>query len=218
MSVNLDYRPGTPARLTGRTDDAFEIPTLPSDLQDLKAQLLQLDLPAIGRQVRQTLASAQHVTEELGTRVGPLADGLQSTLATATEAVHQLQLDSARTLRDIDRLANESRQQITTNGDDLDQVLKKAGEAIDRADILIESLNEMTSPRVIFRRLFATSLLVRVPCASLRTTWSEIHWEHCCGGANDAPTSNSTGCIDRNRRRLSVAPRIPAHLLFGRRG
>ena len=87
------------------------------------------------------------MTEELGTRIGPLADGLQSTLATATEAVHQLQLDSVRTLGDIDRLANESRQQIATNGDDLDQVLKKAEEATGRADTLVESLNDMTSPR-----------------------------------------------------------------------
>ena len=121
MSVNLDYRPGTPALLAGRAEDAFEIPTVPSDLQDLKDQLLKLDLPEIGHQAREVLASVQQVTEELGARIGPLADGLQTTLATATEAVHQLQLDSSRTLGDIDRLANESREQIATNGNDLDQ-------------------------------------------------------------------------------------------------
>jgi len=147
MSVNLDYRPGMPALLAGRTEDAFEIPTVPSDLQDLKDQLLKLNLPEIGQKAREVLTSMQHVTEELGTRIGPLADDLQTTLATATDAVHRLQLDSAHTLGDIDRLANESRRQIATNGDDLDKVLKKAQEATGRADALVGSLNDMTSPR-----------------------------------------------------------------------
>jgi paraquat-inducible protein B len=147
MSVNLDYRPGTPAPLTGRAEDAFEIPTVPSDLQDLKDQLLKLDLPEIGHRAREVLTSMQQVTEQLGARIGPLADDLHTTLATTTDAVHRLQLDSARTLADIDRLANESRGQIETNGDDLDRVLKKAEEATSRADALVESLNDMTSPR-----------------------------------------------------------------------
>jgi paraquat-inducible protein B len=147
MSVNLDYRRGTPARLTGRAKDAFEIPTVPSDLQDLKDQLLKLDLPEIGHKAQEVLSSVQHVTDELGARIGPLADGLQTTLATTTDAVRRLQSDAARTLGDIDRLANESRQQIATNGDDLDRVLKKAEEATGRADTLVASLNDMTSPR-----------------------------------------------------------------------
>jgi paraquat-inducible protein B len=147
MSVNLDYRPGTPAPLSGQAEDAFEIPTVPSDLQDLKDELLKLDLPEIGHKVREVLTSVQRVTEQVGARIGPLADGLQTTLATATDAVHGLQLDSARTLGDIDRLANESRRQIAVNGDDLDRVLKKAEEVTERADTLVASLNDMTSPR-----------------------------------------------------------------------
>jgi paraquat-inducible protein B len=147
MSVNLDYRPGTPVRLEGREEDAFEIPTVPSDLQDLKEQLLKLDLPQIGQKTRDVLTGVQHVTDQLGARIGPLADGLQSTLTAATDTLRRLQLDSARTLGDVDRLANESRQQIATNGNDLDQVLKKAEEATGRADSLVESLNDMTSPR-----------------------------------------------------------------------
>jgi len=147
MSVNLDYRPGTPARLSGHAEDAFEIPSVPSDLQDLKDQLLKLDLPLIGQKVRDLVSSVQLVTQQVGTRIGPLADGLQTTLATTTEAVQRLQVESVRTLGDVDRLANESRRQIATNGDDLDRVLKKAAEATARADALVASLNDMTSAR-----------------------------------------------------------------------
>lgn len=147
MSVNLDYRPGTPVPPAGRTEDAFEIPTVPSDLQDLKAQLLKLDLPEIGHEAREVLTSVQRVTDELGARIGPLADDLHTTLATTTDAVHHLQLGSAHTLGDIDRLANESRSQVATNGKDLDDLIKRAGEATGRADALVTSLNDMTSPR-----------------------------------------------------------------------
>jgi len=147
VGVDLDYRPGTPALLAGQVGDAFEIPTVPSDLQDLKDQLLKLDLPEIGHKALEVLSSLQHVTEELDVRIGPLADGLQTTLTTATDAVHRLQLDSARTLGDVDLLANESRRQIATNGNDLDDLLKKADEATGRADALVASLNDMTSPR-----------------------------------------------------------------------
>jgi paraquat-inducible protein B len=68
-------------------------------------------------------------------------------LATATDAVRRLQLDSSRTLGDVDRLANEARRQIATNGDDLDHVLKRAEETTVSADALIASLNDMASPR-----------------------------------------------------------------------
>ena len=36
---------------------------------------------------------------------------------------------------------------IATNGKDLDDLIKRAGEATGRADALVTSLNDMTSPR-----------------------------------------------------------------------
>ena len=146
-SVNLDYHPDTPALLAGHPEDAFEIPTIPSDIQVLKDQLRKLDLPAIGMQTQHVLARMQHVLDELDGRIGPLADGLQATLTTTADAVHRLQADSTRTLADIDRLANESRRQIATNGDDLDQLLKTAEQTTTRADELVATLNDMSSPR-----------------------------------------------------------------------
>jgi paraquat-inducible protein B len=126
-SVNLDYHPDTPALLAGHPEDAFEIPTIPSDIQVLKDELRKLDLPAIGMQTQQVLARMQHVLDELDGRIGPLADGLQTTLTTTADAVHRLQ--------------------IATNGDDLDQLLKTAEQTTTRADELVATLNDMSSPR-----------------------------------------------------------------------
>jgi paraquat-inducible protein B len=87
----------------------------------------------------------QHTLEEIDRTIGPLATSLQSTLATTTVAVRNLQADSARTVADIDRLANESRVQITTNGKELEQLLRSAERTANQADSLVISLNDMTS-------------------------------------------------------------------------
>ena len=146
-SVDLDYHPERPGQLAGHPDGAFEIPTIPSDIQDLKDQLRKLDLPAIEMKVQQTLGSVQHVLDTFDSRIGPIADGLQTTLATTTEAVRRLQMDSSRALGDIDLLANESRQQVAANGRDLGLFLRAAERATDQADTLIASLNDVSSPR-----------------------------------------------------------------------
>jgi paraquat-inducible protein B len=147
MSVNLDYHPDTPALLAGPPEDEFEIPTIPSDIQNLKDQLRNLDLPAISLKTQQVLMSMDHVLLELDGKIGPLADSLQSTLATTKVAVRDLQADASRTTLDIDRLANDSRAQIITNGQDLDRLLRTAEQTVDRADALVASLNDVAAPR-----------------------------------------------------------------------
>jgi paraquat-inducible protein B len=146
-SVNLDFHPDTEALLTGHADDAVEIPTIPSDMQSLKDDFRSLNLREIGLKTQQVLVSMQRVLDDVDGKIGPLADGLQSTLASSTAAVRQFQADTARTMGNIDRLANESHDQITTNGKDLDQLLQTAEQAANHVDALVVSLNDMTSPR-----------------------------------------------------------------------
>jgi paraquat-inducible protein B len=147
LSVNLDYRPDTRSVLSGYAKDAFEIPTISSDIQILKDEFSHLDLPAIGLKTEHVLVSMQHVLDKLDDRIVPLADGLQATLSTTAAAVHDLDTHAIRTIADIDRLANQSRDQITTNGKDLDLLLKTAERATSQAETLVLSLNDMSSPR-----------------------------------------------------------------------
>jgi len=147
MSVNLDYHPDTRALLSGQSEDAFEIPTIPSDIQNLKDELRQLDLPAIGLKAEQMLVSMRHVLDELNGRIGPLSEGLNATLATTKVAVRELDTSAVRAMADFDRLANESRNQIATNGKDLALLLQTAERATSEADSLVTSLNGMGSPR-----------------------------------------------------------------------
>jgi paraquat-inducible protein B len=147
MSVDLDYHPDIPAQLSGYPEDEFEIPTIRSDIQTLKNELRSIDLPQIALKTQQVLVSMQHVLEDIDGKIGPLATSLQGALTTTTAAVQNLQTEAARTVTDIDRLANESRGQIAANGKELQQLLRAAERTTDQADALVASLNDMTDQR-----------------------------------------------------------------------
>jgi len=147
LSVDLDFYPGSPivaAHLKGKT---LELPTMPSDMQNLKDEIHELNLGDLSEKARRTLVSMQRLMDDAGNRIGPLADSLQSTLETARNTLVSLQGNSSRTLRNIDQLAAMSRGQIETNGRDLDQVLRTAQATAAQAEKLVTTLNDMTAPR-----------------------------------------------------------------------
>jgi len=147
MSVDLEYYPGTPARLSGHRDGAVEIPTVPSDLENIKEQLRELNLPAISQSMQATLASMRRVLADIDGKIDPLASSVQTTLASANAAVRDLQRAATRASADIERLSEESRSQIRVNGQDLDRLLRAAEHTVNQADALIASLSAISAPR-----------------------------------------------------------------------
>lgn len=113
LYVDLDLRPGAPARRSGMAGGALpEIPTVATPIQALQQQLQSLDLPQIlgdlgavaaaARQfvahprLQQTLDELAHASADLrrvlaraDQRLGPLADALQGTLASTRQAAEQ---------------------------------------------------------------------------------------------------------------------------------
>jgi paraquat-inducible protein B len=145
VSVDLDFYPGTPLRLTHVLGDDPEIPTMPSDMQDLKAEIRDLHLRELAEKTRLALASMQHLLDEASGKIGPLADSLRSTLETARGTLVTVQAHSVRTLDDIDKLALEGRGQVATSGRDLDQLLRTAQATATQTEALAVSLNELTA-------------------------------------------------------------------------
>jgi paraquat-inducible protein B len=145
LQIDLDFHPGTPAVPERILDGYLEIPTLPSELQNLKETLLKLDLAGIVGETRKTLVSLQGVLAHVDGRIGPVADSLQQTLETTNTAVKAVQLEVAQTLERVNQLALESRSQLATNGNDLDQLIRVTGRTAAQAEKLVTSLNDMTS-------------------------------------------------------------------------
>jgi len=158
LEIDLDFHPGTPAVPERILDGHMEIPTLPSDLQDLKEEVRKLDLPGIVGETRQTLVSLQKVLVNLDGRIGPVAESLETTMVTTTTAVKAVQGEVAQTLAQVNQLALESRGQLATNGNDLDQLIRVTGRTAAQAEKLVTSLNELTAPHSPLRSDLQASL------------------------------------------------------------
>ena len=146
LSVNLDFHRDLPVVQPVLANGVTKIPTIPSDLENLKDQFRNLDLPALGLQVRQTLLRLQQTLDQVSAAVGPLSSHLSITLGATTHAVEQIQSDATRTLQDIDRLAVDGRGQLESKGEELDSLLATAQRTTGEAETLLGSLNDMTDP------------------------------------------------------------------------
>ncbi|MGA3000302.1 MAG: MlaD family protein [Acetobacteraceae bacterium] len=158
LSINLDFYPNTPAKLVGTGEDVPEIPSMPSDLQNIKNQIADLKLPELAEQARVALAGINRLVGELGGKLGPMADSLRetsdiarTTLETTTASVRQLQLDASQTLGDIDHLAVATQGQVGTTGKQIDVALAGVNRTMAKAETVIGSLNDLTAPRAPMR-------------------------------------------------------------------
>ena len=147
LSVDLDFYPGSPLVLTHLSQREIEIPTMPSDMQNLKDEIRDLNLRDLADKTRLALTGMQHLLDTASEQLGPVANSLRDTLTTTQLTLKAVQADAARTMRHIDDLAVEGHSQLVTNGRDLDQLLRTAQSAAAQADKLVTTLNDMTAPR-----------------------------------------------------------------------
>jgi paraquat-inducible protein B len=142
LLVNLDIQPSAHADYLGGHREGDEIPSSPSKLQTLEAEVADLPLKQIATNASNALESIQRLTDQLGPRVGPLLDSLKQT----SESAHGT-MDAAHTaVIHIDRLAIDGRQQLAANGDALKGLIASSDRTVRDADALVVSLNEMTAP------------------------------------------------------------------------
>ncbi len=165
LDIELDFLPNTPETFADPSAGLTEIPTVPSDMQHLKDQLLKMNLPELANTARSALVSAQLVLSRVDGKIDPLVDSIQHvagsaqiTLDTATDVLRSVQANAARTLGSIDQLADETRHQVAAKGRALDPVVVSAGQAVANANKLLISLNGMVGPGAPMRGDLAASL------------------------------------------------------------
>jgi paraquat-inducible protein B len=158
LSVNLDFHPDKAAVLTGTGGDLPEIPSIPSDMQHIKDEIVDLKLPELAEKARVALTGIDQLVGELNGKLGPLADSVKqtsdaarTTLETATDSVRQVQLDASRTLGDIDRLATSTQDQIGARSKEIGVTLAGVNRTMAKAEAVVSSVNDMTGPRAPLR-------------------------------------------------------------------
>ena len=153
LVVDIDYRPGTHAALLGIDPAVDEIPVIPSDMERLRDELAQLDLPALGMKLRDALGGIEKLSDLLTGRLGPMTNSLQQTADSARHtldatdaAVQALQRSTTTTLGDIDALVMEGRKQIVVNGGQLSIVLNNTARDTAQAESVLRALKDLTAP------------------------------------------------------------------------
>ncbi|ACC72648.1 MlaD family protein [Paraburkholderia phymatum] len=177
LRVDLDFRPGTPAQLTGSVTDAPEIPAIPSDLDQLRNQLAGLPLRELSGSVQQALSSLTRLSDHVDVLLEPLAQSVIRTADAATQTLHatdatvrHVEADATHTLHDLDLLLVDAREQLDARSGELSRTLVTTDRAVRQADTLLESLNDLADPHAQFRGdLEATARDLAVSASRLRS-------------------------------------------------
>jgi paraquat-inducible protein B len=148
-----------------------EIPSSPSKLQTLETEIAELPLKKIADDADRTLNAIQHVADELGPRVGPMADSLKRT----SDAAHDTMTAATVAVNHVDGLAVEGKRQVSVNGDELRRLLTSSDKTVHDADALLTSLHDATAPNSRMRDdLEAATRDLAASASSLRTFSHEI--------------------------------------------
>lgn len=162
LGVDLDFRPDAPITTHGPKMDLPEIPSVPSDLQNLKDKFVELPLRELVDETRATLGHMGAVFDVLGLLVEEsrqTAIDARETLRVTSTAVRTLGADAGRTLGGIDRLALDGR-----------RVLETAERTTRHAESLMASLDGLSQPRSEMRDdLDATMRDLAASASSLRS-------------------------------------------------
>jgi len=171
LRVDMDLLPKAPSTTLGGDVNGDEIPSSPSTLQTLEAEIAALPLKKIAEDADRTLNAIQHVADELGPRVGPLADSFKKT----SDAAHETMTRATVAVNHVDGLAVEGQKQVTVDGDELQKVLTSSDKTVRDADALVLSLHDATGPDSRMRDdLEAATRDLAASASSLRTFSHEI--------------------------------------------
>jgi len=163
LIVELEYYPDTPVKLIGLDRDYPEIPTIPSTFQaifdtlkdlPLKKTLESLitavkalenilkspEIPEILHTTNLAMADARRLINDLNSRVGPLADGLDATVAeykkiaiNVNEKVDPLMENVNHTVTDARKLVKNMDEKLKTLAAKIAEGLEASHEAMEQA-------------------------------------------------------------------------------------
>ena len=186
-AIELDIVPDTPSTLIG-DGSRPEIPALGDRFGALIDQVAELplrdtvqDIRDTVKELRGTLASVQRTLDGtqkvLVSAAGEITQAgaaSRQTLATATQAIKQVQISSAATLLSISQLSDSARQTVLTAQPDLQRTLAGTREAAESARLAMNRVAEMTAPDASLRADLDAAVRDLSQAARGIRDWSEL--------------------------------------------
>ena len=186
-SIELDFVPDTPATLVGDSSRP-EIPALGERFGALIDQVAELplrdtvqEIRETVRELRDTLSSVHRTVDGAQTMLDGSAkefaqtgESSRVTLVAATEAIRQVQINSAATLAAITQLSEATRSTVLSAQPDLQRTLAGTREAADSARLAMTRVAEMTAPNASLRGDLDAAVRDLSQAARGLRDWSEL--------------------------------------------
>ena len=186
-SIELDFVPDTPATLVGDSSRP-EIPALPERFGALIDQVADLPLRETVQEVRDTvkelrdtLVSVQHtldgsrkVLTDVSGQIAQAGAASRDALKAASDAIRQVQINSAVTLDSVSKLTDATRQTVLAAQPDLQRTLAGTREAAESARVAMTRVAEMTAPDASLRGDLDAAMRDLSQAARGLRDWSEL--------------------------------------------
>jgi len=171
LLINLDFYPDTPAKLIGmdrfevkmKVEDRWEIPSVPTPLQELGKALSELNIKEITEDVRramdgiaklaaspdlhasigelrQTMTDVQKLVRNIDNKVEPLATGIDQTLAEVRAGIDQTLVEARAGIGDARKLIANIDKQTTPLLSRIEKATDSVQNALEQADTTLKSI------------------------------------------------------------------------------
>ena len=163
-SIDLAFHPGTPAVLVGNEKTVVELPTLPSAIDTLKANLsevlariAQLPLDQIGARTLATIESTNGLMQNLNAEIGGVATSIRGVgdqaTATLADAQARLQLRDGEPMQNLNETIVDARKLVNKVNGGLDPIIANANKVtvgtlatMDEMRLTLETARSSISP------------------------------------------------------------------------
>ncbi|MFO7749889.1 MAG: MlaD family protein [Desulfobacteraceae bacterium] len=158
LLVNLDFHPGMPAKLLKKTTEHPEIPTIPSDIEELTEKIKTVPVEQIFNKL---LSIITRLESALGSsRTGKIIDSLEQTIARTNSLIHHLDQRIAplstsleKSMAGVEQLSKSAEEEIVRTGKGMDETMEEieslaaaAEQAITDVSMLAKSIKGEVQP------------------------------------------------------------------------
>jgi paraquat-inducible protein B len=163
-SIDLDFHPGTPVRLVGGDKSVTELPTIPSDIDQLKStvtavlqKIAALPLDQITSELLKTVQTTTELVSNVNAQIGPRFNDLKGISDEAKLVLHEartrLELREGeplqnlnKTLTDAQRLVNNADKGLAPIYVGADRLVKSTIVTLEQAQRTLQTAQATISP------------------------------------------------------------------------
>jgi paraquat-inducible protein B len=156
-SIEFNFHPDTPIVLVGAESGMVELPTIPSDIDLLKANvtsvlqsIAKLPLDQIASQSLQAVKTANELIANLNAQIEPLADKLENVsdqaALTLKEAQSRLELREGEPMQNLNQTLTDARQLINNVDEGVAPLMTAALATLEQAQRTLRTAQGTVSP------------------------------------------------------------------------